>query len=207
MHRRFIFPPSNVADAVKNTFKCLSCAEISVLVLDLFSDFFSRVLFKTTAETFRSDGSFDLQEALGQLAIGEALVSLLDEHGTPGIAQRAMIAPPTSRLGAISPTEREALVTSSPIQGLYEKSIDRESAYELLTKKVEEEQEESSKDDSSRGSLLDSLLGGGSSKGERRRQNPLEAMITSAARSIGSQLGRSLSRGIFGSVAGRGRRG
>jgi DNA helicase HerA-like ATPase len=161
---------------------------------------------KATAETFRSDGSFDLQEALGQLAIGEALVSLLDEHGTPGIAQRAMIATPTSRLGAISPSERQALVTSSPIQGMYEKAIDRESAYELLTKKVEEEQEESSKDTSAGGSLLDSLLGGGSAKGARRRQNPLEAMITSAARSIGSQLGRSISRGIFGSVAGRSRR-
>ena len=161
---------------------------------------------KATAETLRSDGSFDLQEALGQLAIGEALVSLLDEHGTPGIAQRAMIATPTSRLGAISPSERQALVTSSPIQGMYEKAIDRESAYELLTKKVEEEQDESSKDTSAGGSLLDSLLGRGSTKGGRRRQNPLEAMITSAARSIGSQLGRSISRGIFGSVAGRSRR-
>ena len=160
---------------------------------------------KATAETFRSDGSFDLQAAIGELAIGEALVSLLDEKGTPTIAQRVMIAPPSSRLGPITPAERNATISSSVVSGVYEKSVDRESAYEILTKKI---QEESPKETAERneGSMLDSLFGGGSSSGGRRRQNPLEAMITSAARSIGSQIGRSITRGIFGSVSGRPRR-
>lgn len=159
---------------------------------------------KATAETFRSDGSFDLQEALGQLAIGEALVSLLDEKGTPTVTQRAMIAPPTSRLGAISDAERAACLQESVLRGVYETPIDRESAYELLTKQVEEEQ--APPKTQSEGSIFDSVFGGGSSKGGRRRQNPLEAMISSAARSIGSQLGRSISRGLFSSLSGGSRR-
>lgn len=161
---------------------------------------------KATAETFRSDGSFDLQEALGQLAIGEALVSLLDEKGTPTVTLRAMIAPPSSRLGAISEDERKACLEASVLRGVYDTPIDRESAYEMLTKKVEEEQEPARSESQAEGSILDSVLGGGSSRGGRRRQNPLEAMITSAARSIGSQLGRSISRGLFGSLAGGPRR-
>ena len=161
---------------------------------------------KATAETFRSDGSFDLEEALGQLAIGEALVSLLDEKGTPTVAQRAMIAPPTSRIGAISPEERQACLEASLLRGVYDTVIDRESAYELLTKKVEDTQESEQSDPHSGGSILDSVLGGGSSNGGRRRQNPLEAMITSAARSIGSHIGRSISRGLFGSLTGGSRR-
>ena len=161
---------------------------------------------KATAETFRSDGSFDLQAAIGELAIGEALVSLLDEKGTPAVAQRVVIAPPSSRLGAITPAERAATIQASILHGTYEQSVDRESAYEILTKKIEEDQPVVPSAESSQGSLLDSLLGGVSSSGGRRRQNPLEAMITSAARSIGNQIGRSISRGIFGSVSGRSRR-
>ena len=160
---------------------------------------------KATADTFRSDGSFDLQAAIGELAIGEALVSLLDEKGTPTIAQRVMIAPPSSRLGPITPAERNATISSSVVSGVYEKSVDRESAYEILTKKIEDETPKETTEQSQQGSMLDSLFGG-SSSGGRRRQNPLEAMISSAARSIGSQIGRSITRGIFGSVSGRPRR-
>ena len=161
---------------------------------------------RATAETFRSDGSFDLQAALGELAIGEALVSLLDEKGTPAVAQRVVIAPPSSRLGAITPTERTATIQDSLLHGTYEKSVDRESAYEILTKKIEKEQAPSAPEAANQGSVLDSIFGGGASSGGRRRQSPLEAMITSAARSIGNQIGRSITRGIFGSVSGRPRR-
>jgi uncharacterized protein len=161
---------------------------------------------KATAETFRSDGTFDLQQALGELAIGEALVSLLDERGTPVITQRAMIAPPSSKLGAITPSERTAAIQSSVLHGVYEKSVDRESAYEILTRKIEEDQSTPQDEPKSQGSVLDSIFGGGSPARGRRPQNPLEAMITSAARSIGNQIGRSISRGLFGSVSGRSRR-
>lgn len=160
---------------------------------------------KATADTFRSDGSFDLQTAIGELAIGEALVSLLDERGTPAVAQRVMIAPPSSKLAAIAPAERTAVIQASILYGTYEQSVDRESAYEILSKKIDDDQSDARRDSETQDSLLDSLFGGGSSSGGRRRQNPLEAMLTSAARSIGNQLGRSISRGLFGSIAGQGR--
>ena len=161
---------------------------------------------KATAETFRTDGSFNIQEALGQLAIGEALVSLLDEKGTPAVTQRSLIAPPASRLGSISPDERRHTLETSTLRGVYENAIDRESAYEILTKKVEEEQAPKEPESKASGSILDSVFGGSSPTGGRRRQNPLEAMISSAARSIGSQIGRSISRGLFGSLTGSSRR-
>jgi DNA helicase HerA-like ATPase len=92
---------------------------------------------KATAETFRDDGSMNLQEVIGELAIGEAIISLLDERGSPCIAQRALVAPPQSRLGAITPEERRAVIESSTVYGVYDKSIDRESAYEILKMRME----------------------------------------------------------------------
>jgi DNA helicase HerA-like ATPase len=167
---------------------------------------------KATADTFRSDGSVDLQAALGELAIGEAIVSLLDTNGTPTIAQRAMIAPPTSRLGAITPSEREEIIKGSTIFGTYEETIDRESAYEILKKRASDATPEQSKIETSAAqsdspSIFTTIFGGGSaSGGKRSRQTPMEAMVVSTARSVGSQLGRQIMRGIFGSLLGGGKR-
>lgn len=162
---------------------------------------------KATAETFRADGSINLQEAIGELAIGEAIVSLLDEHGTPSIAQRALIAPPSSRLGPITPEERAEIIKCSVVHGVYEKSIDRESAYEILMKRVETAEQPAAKDKSgqgSSGSIFSTIFTGGS--GKRTRQSPLEAMVVSTARSVGNQLGKSILRGIFGSLSGGSKR-
>ena len=161
---------------------------------------------KATADTFRSDGSFDVQACLGELAIGEALVSLLDDNGIPSVARRSMIAVPSSRLGSITAAERAATIESSGLHGTYEKSIDRESAYEILTHKMGQDRLSNGDASQERGSAGGPIFGGDASAGTRRRQTPLEAMISSAARSIGSQLGRAISRGLFGSVAGRPRR-
>lgn len=166
---------------------------------------------KATAETFRADASMNLQEVIGELAIGEAVISLLDEKGAPCVAQRALVIPPSSRLGPITQAERDQAVQSSTIFGTYEKVIDRESAYEILMRKVEaqsaatatgqpqQEVAQSASSSSSVGGLLGDIFGSGS--GKRSRQSPFEAMISSAARSIGSQIGRSISRGIFGSLS------
>jgi DNA helicase HerA-like ATPase len=147
---------------------------------------------KATAETFRSDGSFDLREAVGALGIGEALVSMLDEQGIPSITERSLIAPPASRLGAISEQERGAVMSSSLVRGVYERSVDRESAYEMLQKRIQTASEDS-----------DERFEPTAAPQTRRqqRQGPLEAMLMSVARSIGSQLGRSISRGVFGAVS------
>lgn len=143
---------------------------------------------KATSETFRSDGSFDLRQAVGELAIGEALVSMLDEHGTPAVTERSFIAPPTSRLGAITDQERAAILSSSVLRGVYDRAIDRESAYEILQKRLESNATQKHDVQPLRTS------------GRRERQGPFEAMLMSVARSIGSQLGRSITRGLFGSM-------
>jgi DNA helicase HerA-like ATPase len=87
---------------------------------------------RAAAETFRANKKLDVAAVIGELAVGEALVSFLDEKGTPGIVQRAFIRPPESRLGAISDAERRAVIAASPLKGRYEETIDRPSAYEEL---------------------------------------------------------------------------
>ncbi len=173
---------------------------------------------KATAETFRSDGASNLQEVIGQLAIGEAVISLLDDRGSPCIAKRALVVPPQSRLGAISAEERKAVIESSTVYGTYERAIDRESAYEILKKRMEQasdgEDDDANKEPAQAansggvGSVLSGIFGSGSGSqsGKRTRQGPLEAMMMSVARAIGSQIGRSVSRGVFGSLSSRGGR-
>lgn len=145
---------------------------------------------KAAAQTFRSDGSFDVEEAISQLAVGEALCSMLVEGGTPSPVERAKIVPPESRLGAISSDERQKIIRGSALIGHYEKTIDRESAYELLKARAELDQNN-----------LPPAKKPAAAKGSRR-QNPVEAMLTSAARSVGTQIGNSLMRGLLGSLLG-----
>jgi DNA helicase HerA-like ATPase len=170
---------------------------------------------KATAETFRTDGQMDLQKVIGELSIGEAVISLLDDRGAPRVAQRALVVPPQSRLGAITAQERRAVIESSTVYGTYEKAIDRESAYEVLKQRMESASEQDASNDqqqaandSGSGSILSGIFGGGSStgSGKKTRQGPFEAMMMSIARSIGSQIGRSVSRGVFGSLSTRSRR-
>jgi DNA helicase HerA-like ATPase len=87
---------------------------------------------KATAETMRPNPKIDIEAVITELSVGEALVSLLDEKGTPGITERAWMLAPGSRIGPITPEERKALIASSVVAGVYEKEVDRESALELL---------------------------------------------------------------------------
>ena len=163
---------------------------------------------KTAAETFRPNPGFDTFEAITQLGVGEALVSTLDAKGVPGMVERTLMAPPCSQIGPMDEAERAQLRERSPLRGIYEQSVDRESAYELLGRRqqqIEEtrtrelqaeeerkrrEQEEKEAERRQRGS-------------GRQRQGIVEAMAKSVARSIGSSLGRRIVRGILGSIIGR----
>jgi hypothetical protein len=87
---------------------------------------------KTAAETFRPNPKLDTARVIGELAVGEALVSFLDEDGTPAPVERARVAPPRSRLGTITPEERAAVIAASPVAGKYETALERESAFEQL---------------------------------------------------------------------------
>ncbi len=150
---------------------------------------------------------------LGQLGnrVGEALVSFLDEKGQPAVVERAFIVPPKSQIGPITPEQRRLLIQSSVVAGVYEKAVDRESAYELLTaaaaKAAGPDASASSKAPS--GGILDQVIGGatrGITGGRARRNDTIvEAMAKSVARSLGSSVGRALIRGILGSLFGKGR--
>lgn len=139
-----------------------------------------------------------------ELGVGEALVSFLDEKGRPNIVERAFILPPASQIGPIDAAARKAAMATSVVAGVYEKTVDRESAHEIISKRVAASAQEAQTkaepkaevSDSSIGGMLGGLFGGGGSK----RASPMQAMVTSAARSIGSQVGREIIRGVLGSI-------
>ena len=169
---------------------------------------------KAAAQTFRANPKLDVEEVITQLGVGEALVSLLDEKGIPGVVDRAMIYPPHSQIGPITPEQRSEIIRNSVVAGVYEQAVDRESAYEKLNGKVaaapaagQNQQAGSTQAAPSggsdwlqeAGSVLGSVLGGG---GSGRRETPAQAMVKSAARSIGSTVGRQIARGVLGSLLG-----
>jgi DNA helicase HerA-like ATPase len=161
---------------------------------------------RAAAETMRDNPELDEQSAITELGVGEALISLLDAKGTPGIVQRAFIVPPRAHIGPISEAERAAIIQSSPLARHYEKTIDRESAYEIIKGRAAEKQAEhpagaeksSSTQGSSGSGFLDSIFGGGNS----RRQSVGEAMVKTAVRTVGAELGRQLVRGVLGGLLG-----
>lgn len=93
---------------------------------------------KAAAQSFRENPAFDAEEVITDLGVGEALVSTLDERGAPGIVQRTLIRPPSSRLGPATEAERKVEIENSPVAGLYDDAVDRESAYEILLRREEE---------------------------------------------------------------------
>ena len=130
------------------------------------------------------------------LQVLRTLVSALDADGSPTPVQRTLIRPPESRIGPLAEGERRERIERSPLKGRYEEVIDRESAFELLKARAEAQAEEEERQSEQK---VPSRRSGG---GGRRRQSVGEAMIKSAARSIGSQLGRQIIRGILGSLFG-----
>ncbi|MCX5907825.1 MAG: DUF853 family protein [Deltaproteobacteria bacterium] len=152
---------------------------------------------KTAAETFRANPKLDTVKAITELAVGEALISVLDEKGTPTIVERALVYPPHSRLTPLTPEERAQIIRQSVLYGHYEKTIDRESAYEKLTARAEGKKMEDGGELPSRGRTAAPRSAAG---------DLLEAMAKSAAHAIGSQIGRQIIRGVLGSIFGGSRR-
>lgn len=164
-----------------------------------------RKTVKAVADSFRANPDFDTKEVVTQLGTGEALVSILDEKGAPTPVERVLISPPESQIGPIDPQTRNTLLQRSPIGSRYNQPVDRESAYELLKQKAQasaqaEEAEKARLKAEKERQKLEKAQKRGSG---RKRQSAAEAMIKSAARSIGSQLGRQIIRGVLGSFFGR----
>ena len=161
---------------------------------------------RTAADTLRPNPAIDTARAISELAVGEALISLLDERGSPQQVERAWILPPSSRMGPITGAERTALRQQSTAQRHYEETIDGESAFEKLRARAAEGAGKAETPPAvpkkSGGAVSDVLFGSTGPRGGRR-EGMIEAAAKSAARSVGSSIGRQIFRGIFGSMLGR----
>jgi hypothetical protein len=169
---------------------------------------------KAAAETMRDNPALDEATVITELGVGEALVSFLDEKGRPGMVERAYIVPPQGQIGPITDAQRRQLMQASLVAGVYDKTVDRESAHEILKARAEQtaqaaaaqaQAEQQAKaatqptaSSGGLGGVLGDILGGRGG----RREGAVEAMAKSAARSIGSQVGRSIIRGVLGSIFG-----
>jgi hypothetical protein len=168
---------------------------------------------KAAAQTMRANPKLNVETAITELSVGEALVSLLDEKGRPNAVERAFVVPPASRIGPLSDAERAAAIKASAIYGHYEKVIDRESAYEKLKGRTAARQEgtPAPADRSApagQGGLMDTLgevLMGKTGPRGGHRDGLIESMAKSTARTIGSQIGREVVRGVLGSILGGGK--
>lgn len=152
---------------------------------------------KAAAETFRPNPPLDVFQAITELKVGEALVSVLDRKGAPTPVERALVLPPRSRLTPLAPEERTRIIRESLLYGQYDREVDRESAYEKLKERAGRQQGQDQEAAAARG---------------RAREEPsqaskmLGAMAQSAAHAIGSQIGRQIIRGVLGSIFGSGRK-
>ena len=185
---------------------------------------------KAAADTMRANPGLDVATAITELGVGEALVSLLDEKGRPSLTERVYVLPPASQIGPITPAQRQQLLAESMVAGVYEKAVDRESAFEALKGHVQSRlgatpaqapglppaaaggrrapaaaDEQAPAAAPERGLLdgLGDLLGGGT---RRTRASVGEQLIKSAASSIGREVGRQIIRGVLGGIFGGSRR-
>ncbi|WP_038209013.1 helicase HerA-like domain-containing protein [Xenophilus azovorans] len=167
---------------------------------------------KATATTMRQNPGLDIEKAITELAVGEALVSLLDEKGRPGVTERVYVIPPGSQIGPITPEQRQKLLAGSLVAGVYDKAVDRESAYEKLkgragsapdapnapaaggAAKAGTAQEE--------GSFLNDLLFGTTGPRGGKKDGLVQTMAKSAVRTMGTNVGREILRGVLGGIFG-----
>jgi DNA helicase HerA-like ATPase len=175
---------------------------------------------KAAAETMRDNTGLDEAAAITELGVGEALVSCLDEKGRPSVVERALIVPPGGQIGPIDANQRRQLIQNSLVAGVYEKTVDQESAYEILKARTAENAQQAEAAAQAKieakaaaeapaeggggglGGLFGGLLGGATGAGGRKREGVVEALAKSAARSVGSQVGRAIIRGVLGSLLG-----
>jgi uncharacterized protein len=179
---------------------------------------------KAAATTMRANPKLDIETAITELATGEALVSLLDDKGRPSVTERAFVLPPASRIGPITDDERKALIAGSLVAGVYEKAVDRESAYEKLTSRVAASPgaapgttptvpsgaaSAGTATTTPAGGVLDGLkdaIFGSTGPRGGKHEGLAEVAARSAMRSIGSGVGREIIRGVLGSILGGAKR-
>ena len=158
-----------------------------------------RQAIKMVAANFRANPVLDTEAVLTDLGIGEALVSTLDGKGAPSPVERTLIAPPRSRIGPLTEAERRERLERSPLRGRYDTTVDRESAYERLKARAAQESARAAEAQAERVRKKEAAV---AARAGSRRQGIGEALVVSAARAVGSQLGRQILRGVMGSIFG-----
>ncbi len=175
---------------------------------------------KASAQTMRANPKLDIEKAITELGVGEALVSFLDEQGRPGMTEQAYVVMPGSQLGPITPEQRKDLLNGSLVAGVYEKVIDRESAYEVLKGAHANGIPDANASDKAGNTAPSNTEGGGNAllsglgdvlfgrTGPRgaKQDGIAQAMVKSAVRTIGSSVGREIVRGVLGGILGGRRR-
>ncbi|MDO4704960.1 MAG: DUF853 family protein [Comamonadaceae bacterium] len=163
---------------------------------------------RATAQTMRGQPGLDIEKAITELAVGEALISLLDAKGSPGVTERAFVVPPGSQIGPITETQRQQLLRDSLVAGVYESAIDRESAYEVLQQRADAAQraaEEALKEQNSLGNMVNEFLFGSTGPRGGKKDGLVQSTLKSAVRSQANSLGRQLLRGVLGGLLGGGK--
>ena len=157
---------------------------------------------KVAAETFRPNPEFSTEEAITQLGIGEALVSVLEDKGVPSIVGRTMIRPPSAQVGPLSPAERDSILAISPVGQLYDEITDRESAFEVLARRARDRQlaEERQRIEDEERRAAERTYQEARPRRSSSRQTPAEAAMNSLARTVANRLGDALVRGILGGL-------
>ena len=183
---------------------------------------------RAAAETFRINPKLDVEAAITDLAVGEVLISLLDEKGRPNVVERAFVLPPRGQIGPITPEQRAEIIKRSPVRGRYEKAVDRESAYEMLQAKYEaaaqaaeaaarqkeeaDRQEQQEKEAAKRQKEFEKAQREaeratyGSSRSRRAPASPMNTLAQTTMKQFGNTVGRELARGLLGSLLGGKRR-
>ena len=165
-----------------------------------------RKAVKAAAETFRQNPALDTEATIIELGVGEALVSTLDAKGIPSMVERTLMAPPRSRIGPLTPEERTDQLGRSPLKGLYDQAVDRESAYELLQRRNAElerkRQETAAAAEREAQAAREAKASERQGRAGSRRQGIGEAFAKTLVRTISSGLGRQIVRGILGSITG-----
>jgi DNA helicase HerA-like ATPase len=154
---------------------------------------------RAAAETFRPNPKLDTAQIITELGKGEALCSFLEGKGTPSMVERTMIAPPTARLGVITPQERQAVIAKSPVKGKYDEAVDSESAYEILQKRVQQEAEAANAPAAGGGGILGGL---GGMLGDLFGTTRARGERLTATQRVTREVTRSVTNRVAGQVAG-----
>jgi DNA helicase HerA-like ATPase len=161
---------------------------------------------RVAAQTFRVNPKIDVETAITELGVGEVLISMLDEKGVPTVVDRALVVPPVSHIGPVTPEVRSQLMSSSLVAGIYEKAVDRESAFETLKAKAEvrmaQEAEAEAAEQAEEQAEKEAKEAARAAGGSRRTDTLVESLGKSVARSVGSSLGRQIVRGVLGGIFG-----